>query len=75
MQLVYHVRCKAVLNEGSLTMMSDKSYRAMRRAAGWNIAAGVSTLVVGIAVGVGCIVAGGMLLSRSCETEWIEPRR
>lgn len=52
-------------------MMSDKSYRAMRRAGGWNIVMGIATLVTGVSIGIGCLVAGGSLLRNSCETEWL----
>lgn len=51
-------------------MMSDKSYRAMRRAGGWNIVMGITTIVTGLSVGIGCLVAGGSLLRNSRETHW-----
>lgn len=35
-----------------------------RRAGAWSLVFGVVTITVGIAVGVGCIVVGGRLLSK-----------
>ncbi|MDY2790236.1 MAG: hypothetical protein SOT70_05560 [Lachnospiraceae bacterium] len=42
--------------------MNEKAYKTMSRIGGWNIAFGVVTMVVGLAVGVGSIVTGAKLL-------------
>ncbi len=39
----------------------------MRKVGGWSIAMGTIILTVGVAVGVGCVVAGGSLLKASAK--------
>ena len=45
--------------------MLDKKSKTMRTAGAWSITMGITCLVVGVAVGVGCIVTGGCLLGGS----------
>ena len=47
-------------------MKGDEMYEEVtaRRAGAWALALGVISVTVGIAVGVGCIVVGGRLLSK-----------
>ncbi len=44
--------------------MEEKIYKTMNTSGAWNIAIGVTTLVLGIAGGVLLIVTGARLLSR-----------
>lgn len=46
-------------------MAVEETRRTLRRAGGWTIVMGVTSIVVGLGVGIGCVVAGGALLSRS----------
>jgi len=45
----------------------ERVYREMNNVGGWNIALGVVMIVVGMAVGVLCIVHGGRLLRRKSD--------
>lgn len=42
--------------------MNEKAYKTMSRIGGWNIALGVVSLVIGIAIGVASIISGAKLL-------------
>jgi hypothetical protein len=42
--------------------MNEKAYKTMGRVGGFNIAFGVVTVVVGIVIGVGSIIAGAHLI-------------
>ena len=47
--------------------MYDMRSKTMRKAGAWCIAMGATVLTIGIAVGVGTIIAGGMLLKKSAR--------
>lgn len=47
--------------------MNENAYKAMKGAGAFSIAMGVTILVVGIAVGVGNIVTGAILLNRKSQ--------
>ena len=47
--------------------MYDSRSKTMRRTGAWCIAMGVTILTIGIAIGVGSIVAGGTLLRKSAR--------
>ena len=47
------------------SLMLDKKSKTMRTAGAWSITMGITCLVVGVAVGVGCIVTCGCLLGGS----------
>lgn len=42
--------------------MNEKAYKTMSKIGGWNIALGVISVVIGVAVGIGSILAGARLL-------------
>ncbi len=42
--------------------MNEKAYKSMSKIGGWNIAMGVVSIVIGVAVGVGMIITGAKLL-------------
>ncbi len=47
--------------------MSEKVYKTMGRTGGFSIAMGIVSIVIGVALGVGCIVSGALLLKRKSE--------
>lgn len=42
--------------------MGEKVYKTMNCAGAWCIAMGIISLVVGVSIGIGCLVSGGALL-------------
>ncbi|MBR6257204.1 MAG: hypothetical protein IKR23_07470 [Lachnospiraceae bacterium] len=42
--------------------MEERTYTIMSRTGGWNIAIGISTMVIGITAGVLLIISGAKLL-------------
>lgn len=47
--------------------MNEKVYKTMTKTGGFSIAMGIVSAVVGLAVGIGCIVSGALLLKRKSE--------
>ena len=45
--------------------MNIKQQRTMKRAGAWCIVFGTATIVTGVAVGVGCLIAAGKLLKNA----------
>ncbi len=45
--------------------MNIKQQRTMKHAGAWCIVFGTATIVTGVAVGVGCLVAAGKLLKNA----------
>lgn len=49
-------------NRKEFLLMNEKVYRSMNYVGAWNIAIGIATLVLGVAVGVMSILHGAKLL-------------
>ena len=47
--------------------MNEKVYQTMKHTGGFSIAMGIVILIVGLAVGVGSIVSGALLLKRKSD--------
>ena len=49
------------LNKGG-RVMNEKAYKSMNTVGAWSIAFGVINIVVGLAVGIGAVIAGAKLI-------------
>lgn len=47
--------------------MEEKIYKTLNHTGAWSIAMGVVSLVVGLCVGIGCLVSGSILLKNKSQ--------